>query len=69
MKTAHLEIVGMSCGHCVNAVEGALRNTPGVRAASVSIGAADVEYDESSVSPQQLADAVSQEGYEVTTVA
>jgi copper chaperone len=66
MKSTHLTIEGMSCAHCVNAVQTALRSTPGVKAASVEIGAADVDYDESAVSPQQLADAVSEEGYQVT---
>ncbi len=66
MKSTHLTIDGMSCAHCVNAVQTALRNTPGVRSTSVEIGSADVDYDESAVSPQQLADAVSEEGYQVT---
>ncbi|HEU4456111.1 MAG TPA: cation transporter [Longimicrobium sp.] len=66
MKTTHLTIGGMSCAHCVSAVQTALRNTPGVKAASVEIGSADVDYDESAVSPQQLADAVTEEGYTVT---
>ena len=66
MTTTHLTIDGMSCSHCVNAVQTALRNTPGVQAASVEIGSADVDYDESAVSPQQLADAVGEEGYQVT---
>jgi len=66
MKSTHLTITGMSCAHCVNAVQTALRNTPGVKSTSVEIGSADVDYDESAVSPQQLADAVSEEGYQVT---
>lgn len=66
MKSAHLTIEGMSCSHCVSAVQTALRNTPGVKTASVEIGSADVDYDESAVTPQQLADAVGEEGYEVT---
>jgi copper chaperone len=66
MTSTHLTIEGMSCAHCVSAVQTALRNTPGVKTASVEIGAADVDYDESAVSPQQLADAVSEEGYQVT---
>jgi len=66
MKSTHLTITGMNCAHCVTAVQTALRNTPGVKSTSVEIGSADVDYDESAVSPQQLADAVSEEGYQVT---
>ncbi|HEX5725717.1 MAG TPA: cation transporter [Longimicrobiaceae bacterium] len=65
MKTTRLAIEGMSCGHCVQTVEKALRNRPGVRSATVHLqeGAAEVEYDERAVSPEQLAAAVQEEGY------
>jgi len=65
MKTTRLEVSGMTCNHCVSAVEKALRNQPGVRNASVDLGAgaAEVEYDESAVAPEQLVAAVSEEGY------
>jgi copper chaperone len=66
MKTTRLKVSGMTCNHCVSAVEKALRNQPGVRNASVDLGAgaAEVEYDESAVAPEQLVAAVSEEGYE-----
>jgi copper chaperone len=65
METIQLKIGGMSCGHCKSAVENALRGQQGVRAATVDLerGAAEVEYDPSSVSPAQLTAAVAEEGY------
>lgn len=68
MKTTRLEITGMSCDHCVRAVESALRMKDGVRSATVDLGkgAAEVEHDEARVSPQQLAAAVADEGYEAS---
>ncbi|HEX2092998.1 MAG TPA: cation transporter [Longimicrobiaceae bacterium] len=65
MKTTRLQIGGMSCNHCVEAVEKALRNRPGVRSATVHLdgGSAEVEYDESRVAPEQLVAAVEEEGY------
>jgi copper chaperone len=65
MKTTRLKVSGMTCGHCVAAVEKALRNRPGVRNATVHLdgGAAEVEYDESAVQPEQLIAAVEEEGY------
>lgn len=65
MTTTRLKIDGMTCGHCVQAVEKALQNRPGVRTATVHLesGAAEVEYDESSVAPEQLIAAVEEEGY------
>ena len=68
MKTTRLQVSGMTCGHCVSAVEKALRNQTGVRNASVHLesGAAEVEYDEASVAPEQLIEAIRDEGYSAT---
>lgn len=68
MKTSRLQVSGMSCGHCVSAVESALRSRPGVRNAKVDLkqGAAEVEYDETSVAPEQLIAAVEDAGYAAT---
>ena len=65
MKTTRLKVSGMTCGHCVQSVEKALRNRPGVRNATVHLesGAAEVEYDEAQVAPEQLIAAVEGEGY------
>ena len=65
MKTTRLDIEGMSCEHCVRAVKTALCNTPGVHAATVDLraGAAEVEYEEEAVAPEQLVAAVESEGY------
>jgi copper chaperone len=68
MKTTRLQVEGMTCGHCVSTVEKALRNQTGVRNASVHLesGAAEVEYDEASVAPEQLIAAIREEGYSAT---
>jgi copper chaperone len=65
MKTTRLTVSGMTCNHCQAAVEKALRNRPGVRNATVHLegGAAEVEYDETAVAPEQLVAAVEEEGY------
>lgn len=68
MKTTRLKVSGMTCGHCVQAVEKALRNQTGVRNATVELeaGAAEVEYEERDVAPEQLIAAIEQEGYGAT---
>lgn len=65
MTTATLKIQGMSCGHCVQAVTGALESVDGVRAARVDLhaGRATVEYDEARTGPKALVGAVMDEGY------
>lgn len=60
-----LKISGMSCGHCVRAVDQALKQVPGVEAVkeiSLERGEAQIEGQ-----PQieQLREAVRAEGYEV----
>ena len=63
MSTTTLTIQGMSCGHCVNAVSKALKGVDGITAQDVKIGSATVEFDETKVSPSQIAQVVTEEGY------
>ncbi|THF84806.1 heavy-metal-associated domain-containing protein [Deinococcus sp. KSM4-11] len=62
IPTTELTITGMSCGHCVKAVEGALRAVPGVQAVTVDLagGRATVQGD---ADTQTMLAAVSEEGY------
>ncbi|MDR3324504.1 MAG: cation transporter [Spirochaetaceae bacterium] len=50
MKTK-LTIAGMTCGHCVKAVEDALKGLPGVKKVKVNLkkGAGEVDHDDSVV--------------------
>ncbi len=66
MRHATLEIEGMSCGHCLNAVNRALAAVPGVEIESVQIGRAEVRYDEATTSPDALEAAVGEAGYRAT---
>lgn len=63
MDTLHLTIEGMTCQHCVRAVDGALRETPGVEVTRVEIGSADVEYDPATVSTDRIAEVIADAGY------
>ncbi|HJR42836.1 MAG TPA: cation transporter [Gemmatimonadaceae bacterium] len=58
-----LQIDGMSCGHCVAAVKSALAKMDGVAVEQVDIGSARVTYDPARVTPEQIVDAVNDEGY------
>jgi copper chaperone len=69
MRDLTLFIEGMSCGHCLHAVNTALASVPGVEIGSVRIGRADVRYDESVVGPGRIVDAVSGAGYRATVAA
>lgn len=63
-----IEVTGMSCGHCQNAVKSALEEVPGVTAVEVDLasGLATVEGD---ADPQALVAAVEAEGYQASPTA
>lgn len=65
MPTITLSINGMSCGHCVGAVTKALTAVEGAEVEQVAVGSATVAYDPARTSPDQLAAAVEDAGYEV----
>jgi len=64
MKTT-INITGMSCGHCTARVKKALEEMGGVLWAEVSLenNRAEIEFDESAVSVQQLKDTIEDAGY------
>ena len=51
MRKLTLHITGMTCGHCLQAVNDALASKPGVRLESLRIGRAVVSYDEQTTDP------------------
>ncbi len=67
-QTVDLAIKGMSCGHCLKAVQSALAAVPGVTVKEVKIGHATVELENGATRPEALVDAVDDAGYEATVV-
>jgi copper chaperone CopZ len=65
MKTLNLTIEGMSCGHCLNAVNRSLATLPGVAVKSVAIGRATVSYDPAAIGAREISAAVEGAGYRV----
>ena len=63
MESLHLTIEGMTCQHCVRAVDGRLRRTPGVEVANVVIGSADLRYDPTTTNVDEIAEVIADEGY------
>ena len=64
MTKMTMEIRGMSCGHCLNAVSRALNTLEGVKVEQVRMGGATVEYDPARVTPERIREAVGDAGYE-----
>ena len=65
MSKVTLHIEGMTCGHCLNAVNRALATQPGTSIESVQMGRAVVE---TSLAPEALVAAIEDAGYRATAV-
>lgn len=66
MSRVTLHIEGMSCGHCLKAVNQALAGVPGAAVVSVQIGRAVVETGPGGPTADQLVAAVDEAGYNAT---
>jgi len=65
MSNATLKVQGMSCSHCVNAVEGAVRKLGADARVDLAKGAVAIVYDESKVSLQSIKEAIEDQGYDI----
>ncbi|HPD33339.1 MAG TPA: cation transporter [Bacteroidota bacterium] len=64
MTNEVLNIEGMECAHCVNAVKNALSKL-NLNVKDVQIGSAVIEYDEKIVPRELIVKAIEDAGYEV----
>ncbi|MFF2753312.1 copper chaperone CopZ [Psychrobacillus sp. NPDC058041] len=62
-----LQVQGMSCGHCVNAVESNVGNLDGVNQVKVHLesGEVEVSFDEEKVTLEKIKETIDDQGYEV----
>lgn len=67
MEQQTLHVKGMSCGHCVNSIEGEVGKLDGVRSVKVHLneGKVDVSFDANSISLQAIKDVIEDQGYDV----
>lgn len=67
MENVTLSVQGMSCGHCVKAVEGGVGELNGVKSVEVSLEDAKVTvaFDPSQVTIEAIKDAIDDQGYDV----
>lgn len=68
MERVTVDITGMTCDHCVRAVDGALRRVDGVSVVSVKVGQAVVSYEPETVSQDRITQAIESEGYGATAI-
>ncbi|WP_442603267.1 copper chaperone CopZ [Paenibacillus sp. KN14-4R] len=65
MKNVTLQVEGMSCNHCVNAIEGALNGIHASSKVDLSAGTVAVEFDESKLSLEAIKEAIEDQGYDI----
>ena len=67
MENVVLNVQGMSCGHCVKAVEGCVGELQGINEVKVDLGAAQVTvtFDASQVTVEAIKEAIEEQGYDV----
>ncbi|MED4227987.1 copper chaperone CopZ [Neobacillus cucumis] len=67
MEKVTLNVQGMSCGHCVKAVEGSVGALRGINSVKVDLKAAkvDVEFNKQEVSLNQIKETIEDQGYDV----
>jgi copper chaperone len=65
-QTLELDITGMTCDHCVNAVTNALKEVPGVADARVNLATKSAVVEGDNFDAKALIAAVEEEGYEAS---
>ena len=67
MTKKTFNVPDMSCGHCKDAIEGALNKRSGVEGANADVvkGTVEVSYDEGTVTTEDLLGAIQEAGYTV----
>lgn len=67
MEQSTINVQGMSCGHCVKAIEGSVGGLTGVTSVQVSLdnGTVDVIFDTSKVNLAAIKDEIEEQGYDL----
>jgi copper chaperone len=67
MEKVTLNVKGMSCGHCVKAVEGSVGALDGVKNVQVNLQGrtVDIEFNNETVSLATIKETIDDQGYDV----
>ncbi|OXS61117.1 copper resistance protein CopZ [Cohnella sp. CIP 111063] len=65
MAKTILKVEGMSCQHCVNSVEGALKEIGAEGTVDLKSGSVEVTYNEASTTVDKIKAAIEDQGYDV----
>ncbi|MBB6672776.1 copper ion binding protein [Cohnella nanjingensis] len=65
MQNVTLKVDGMSCAHCVNSVEGAVKQLGAKATVDLAGHAVTVRYDEAKTTLAAIKEAIEDQGYDV----
>ncbi|EJS71246.1 copper chaperone [Bacillus cereus] len=67
MEQFTLQVEGMSCGHCVNSIEGSVKELNGVEQVKVQLaeGTVEVTIDSSVLTLKDIVAVIEDQGYDV----
>ncbi|NQX63528.1 copper ion binding protein [Paenibacillus qinlingensis] len=65
MQNVTLKVAGMSCNHCVNSVEGALKTIGATGKVDLASGTVNVDFDENKLTQDAIKEAIEEQGYDV----
>jgi copper chaperone len=67
MENTTLKVKGMSCDHCVKAVEGSVGKLSGVESVKVDLkaGSVDVKFNSELVTLDKIKETIDDQGYDV----
>ncbi|WP_123041781.1 copper chaperone CopZ [Cohnella candidum] len=67
MQNVNLKVQGMSCGHCVNSVEGAVKKLGAAAKVDLGSGTVAVDFDETKVTLDAIKESIEDQGYDVVS--
>ncbi|MCS7464348.1 cation transporter [Paenibacillus doosanensis] len=65
MQTIVLKVEGMSCGHCVNSIEGALKRIGAQGKVDLGAKSVSVQFEEAKLTAQAIKETIEEQGYDV----
>ena len=65
MQNIVLNVEGMSCNHCVNSIEGALKEIGATGTVDLNASTVTVQFDENKLTLDNIKEAIEEQGYDV----
>jgi copper chaperone len=65
MTTVTFQVKGMSCNHCVNSIERALKEAGATGKVDLGAGTVTVQFEGSKLSAETLKETIEEQGYDI----